>query len=96
MRVDFRNMSIGTKIPALVIVSCFCLAVVMGTANYFQASDAQFDAAHGALEAIATGRKNALKDYLESIEQDIRTVAANPVALHRKEPASDGRKAQTR
>lgn len=52
-------------------------AVVTGVTGYYISRSALDTAAQEKLEALAVARKNALGDYLGSIEQDLRNMAAH-------------------
>jgi len=51
------------------------LSVVMGVSNYYQASSLNETMIEQKLNAVVTARREALSDYLSSIEQDLRSMA---------------------
>ena len=71
-KISLRK-SIGTVTAILAVVA----ALMTGGTGYLISHDALGTAASEKLEALAASRKNALGDYLESIEQDLRTMAAS-------------------
>nr|MDJ0951375.1 methyl-accepting chemotaxis protein [Alphaproteobacteria bacterium] len=73
------RLTIALRLPALMVGSAFVLATGIGVANYFRASSELQHAAEETLSALAEARSGALKDYLGSIEQDLRTHATNPL-----------------
>ncbi len=57
------------------------MAIGMGVSNYWEASDQALESVEEKLDAVLTSREAALKDYLLSIEQDLRYTASNPAVL---------------
>ena len=74
----FNVSKIATKIPALIVVSALLSCAIFGTLNYFATADALSVAAKNKMNALLEARRQALRDYLTSIEQDIRFQADNP------------------
>lgn len=71
------NIKISLKLPVVLVALSLLSAVAMGLTGY-QSSQSALDTSEKAkLVALAEARKNALSDYLSSIEQDLRTMAAN-------------------
>jgi len=63
----------------LIIVSAaLLLAVGIGSAGYWTASNSKVQGVKDKFSAVLEDRKHALSIYLGSIEQDMRSVAANP------------------
>ncbi|MCC0062223.1 MAG: HAMP domain-containing protein [Rhodobiaceae bacterium] len=73
-----KNLSISAKIPALVIVSAVAIAAGIGTSAYVAASKEEHRQIEVRFNALLDSRKSALNDYLKSIEEDLRVLAANP------------------
>ena len=73
-----KNLPIRVKLPSIIVGLALTIAVVMGVSTYFKASSTQLHAVENELLAIAEGRKHALTAYLETIEQDMRSVSADP------------------
>jgi methyl-accepting chemotaxis protein len=73
-----KTLSIKVKLPVMIVGSALVLATTMGIANYIQTSNALMKAEEQALEAVTASRRAALTDYLATIEQDIRSMAASP------------------
>ena len=77
----FSNIPIKIKLPAIIVGSALILAIVMGVSNYFQASNSQEQSIDEGLIAVVEGRKAAFKDYLSSIEQDMRTLSQSDTVI---------------
>lgn len=81
MLKNLLHMKIAAKIPALVVGAAILLGISVGfTSIYTAAKDAQ-NANSEKLDALLADRAEALKDYLESIEQDMHSVSANPFTM---------------
>jgi len=76
-----QDLSLRYKLPALVVGCSLALAIALGTANFFQASEAQMKSEVEKLSAVAATKKQNLGEYLTSIEQDMRLVAGSPSTL---------------
>jgi methyl-accepting chemotaxis protein len=85
----FRDISIGLKLPVIIVGSALILAVGMGVANYQTASTAQFETMEEQLVAVAGSRKATLSGYLDAIAQDLRATAMNPAVLDATRNFSD-------
>jgi len=75
--MNIIKMSLRKSIPFMLVVLAVVAAVVTGTTAYLISRSALDRAAQDKLEALAVARKNALGDYLGSIEQDLHSMAAN-------------------
>ncbi|NNG02781.1 MAG: HAMP domain-containing protein [Inquilinus sp.] len=71
-------MNISRKLPLIIVLSSLILATAIGAANYYQASGAAHTAIDSKLSAVLEIRAAALRDYLASLEQDMRIVANDP------------------
>jgi methyl-accepting chemotaxis protein len=78
LSLQLKNVAIGAKLAALIVGSALCLGAALGVSNYIQSSRTQMEAATNTLVAVAEGRRKAMGDYLDSIEQDIRSISENP------------------
>lgn len=72
------NIRISTKIPALIVVSAIVLAAGIGLFSMTTAMHNAETAADNKLRALLDDRKEMLKLYLSSIEQDIRSISSAP------------------
>ncbi len=70
--------SIGSVTALLAVVA----ALVTGGTGYLMSRASLESAETEKLEALAASRKNALGDYLKSIDQDLRSMAANVNTRH--------------
>lgn len=71
------RLGIGAKLTSLVIVSVLLTAVVIGWASYFTASKELHNVADQKILALTEIKKSNIEDYLDSIRQDIRTLASS-------------------
>ncbi|MTI09202.1 methyl-accepting chemotaxis protein [Curvivirga aplysinae] len=65
-------------LPALVIFATALSTILSGGTSYFIAQSSLVEESENKLLALAESRKNALRDYLKSIEADLLIQAANP------------------
>lgn len=72
------QMRISIKLPLIIVLAATACAVGIGYASYTTASDNAIQAVTGRITTILDNRKQALTFYLQSIEQDMRSVAASP------------------
>ncbi|MBT3265458.1 MAG: hypothetical protein HN372_14005, partial [Acidiferrobacteraceae bacterium] len=75
--LNLVKMPLRKSIPLITSVLAIVAALVTGLTGYSISRSALEEAAEGKLEALAVSRRNALGDYLSSIEQDLRTMAGN-------------------
>lgn len=68
---------IGAKLTSLVMVSVMLTAVVIGGASYLTASKELHEIEEEKIRALTEIRKSTIEDYLDSIRQDIRTLASS-------------------
>jgi methyl-accepting chemotaxis protein len=73
-------MKIAAKIPILIAAASITLALSIGYSSISTATKNAESAIEGTLNALLMDRGEALSLYLESIEQDIRSLAASPYA----------------
>ena len=76
-----NNVSIAIKLAALIVGSLALAALSLTAVNMVALSQNVQTSAEEKLAATSEARRDALRDYLGSIEQDIRTVATNPFTL---------------
>ena len=72
------QMKIAAKIPTLVVSAAIMLAIGLGLTSITTSTNNAKSANSEKLTALLGDRAEALKFYLESIEQDIHSVAASP------------------
>lgn len=75
--MNIAKISLRKSIPFVVAMMAIVAAIVVGGAGYVASRISLHEAAESKLEALAASRKNALRDYFGSIEQDIRSMANN-------------------
>ena len=75
----FRDMTLTWKLPLMIAGSGCLVGICMGVAAYISAADSLEREAEIRLSALLESRKANFSDYLESIEQDLRFVASNPL-----------------
>ncbi len=71
------NLRLSQKLPALIVGAAFATGLAVGLWNYVQASAELDAAAETKLAALASARKGALANYLDSIRQDLVVIAAS-------------------
>ncbi len=75
------GIQISAKIPALIIGAAMLLAAGIGVASTTISTNNAQNANSEKLKALLGDRVDALRLYLQSIEQDMHSVAANPFTL---------------
>lgn len=75
--VKRKRIGIGGKLTGLVVAATLISATVIGISSYITASKELHDGAADKIAALSDARKAAIGDYLESLKQDIQTVATN-------------------
>ncbi len=75
--MDITKISLRKSIGTVSAVLAICAALITGGTGYLISRASLDTAATEKLEALAASRKNALIDYLGSIEQDLRSMAVN-------------------
>lgn len=81
MFAKYFSLKISAKIPALVVGASIIVAVSVGLTSILTATKNAETANAEKLDALLADRAEALKQYLRSIEQDLRSVSANPFTL---------------
>jgi methyl-accepting chemotaxis protein len=77
----FDRLSIRQKLTTMVVGSVAILAIALGSATLTQFSQSTQRSVESGLVGIAESRRDALHDYLKSIEQDLATLSSNPFTL---------------
>ena len=72
------KIKIAIKMPALVVLSATVLALSLGYLSYNSASNSAIKNGKDRIIGILENRKYSLETYLNTIEEDIISVAANP------------------
>jgi len=75
--MNIAKFPLRKSIPIITATLAILAALVTGMTGYVISRSSLDIAARDKLEALAVSRKNALGDYLGSIEQDLRTMALN-------------------
>lgn len=76
-----KNLKIAVKLPVFIVGSSLLLALIIGISSYFIASDAVHDEAYQKKVALVGAKSSELKNYLKSIEQDLKIIAKSPTTL---------------
>lgn len=71
------RLTIARKLPLVIIVVALVSATAVGITNYLQASSALRHEEEVKMAALTKVRRTALLAYLETIQQDLRTLATN-------------------
>ena len=71
------NLKISFKLPAFIVGAALISGLAVGVANDFTAEAQLHSEVEQKLVGIMESRKSALKDYINSIEQDLRAMAVN-------------------
>lgn len=75
------QLTISKKVPALVILTAIVATVCVGAISYERAASEIKTAALNNFQAIRAGRKAAIENYLQSIDQDLSVTAESPFVL---------------
>ncbi|MGH1351188.1 MAG: methyl-accepting chemotaxis protein [Methyloligellaceae bacterium] len=75
----WNNLKVKIKIPAAIVGFAILVGISIGVASYLSVSGEIDKLAKERLQAIAENRESQLKNYLNSIEQDLKIVAGNPL-----------------
>ena len=81
MSAYLPKLRLSTKIPALVALAAISLGVAVGVLSINSATENATMSNERALNTILSKRAEALGAYLESIQQDLRSVAASPMTV---------------
>ncbi|WP_019960285.1 methyl-accepting chemotaxis protein [Woodsholea maritima] len=73
-----KSLPLTLRFGLVVFLGCLVLGLALSVASIWRSSEAAEAAVEERLLTIANDRKNALKAYLDSIEQDLVTLASNP------------------
>lgn len=78
MLKKIKDLSIGWKLPGMIVGAGGLVGVCIGVSAFLNASATLESEARVRLGALVESRKASLQDYLSSIEEDLRFVASNP------------------
>jgi len=84
------QIKIATKLPVVIVTLAFVAAAVTGTLAFMRSETALEAAAFDKLEAVQESRISQLSSYLGSIEEDLKTVAANHMSIDALEALEAG------
>lgn len=87
--VKLSNVRIAIKVPLLVVLSATILAIGLGYLSYSTASKSAIKNAEATILGVLENRKASLEIYLQSIEEDIISVAANPFTFQAEKAFHD-------
>lgn len=73
------NIKIATKLPVILVLAAIITATGVGIGAYRTASQSTSTEVSNRLNAVLEGRVQALSLYFSTIEQDILTMASNPL-----------------
>ncbi len=73
------NLKLSVKLPLMIAIAAVFLAAGIGYLSTTTATDNAEAASERTMRAMLENRAEALSSYLESIEQDLRTLAASPM-----------------
>ncbi|MFC7292303.1 methyl-accepting chemotaxis protein [Hirschia litorea] len=74
----FDHLSMSQKLTTLVVGTGLLVGGTLGTTNYNSSKKSLIEDMDKNLSEIAIDRRDSLKQYLGSIEQDLRIVSSNP------------------
>ena len=74
-----KNLSIALKLPMMIVGAGGLVGICIGFAAYWNAAGTLESEARVRLAALLESRKASLGDYLGSIEEDLQSVASNPM-----------------
>ncbi len=72
------TLRIAARLQLLVVSAAVVLAIGIGLSSYIEAARNTDAATDERFDAVLQGRKAALQDYLTSVQQDVRFMAASP------------------
>ncbi|MGH1349553.1 MAG: methyl-accepting chemotaxis protein [Methyloligellaceae bacterium] len=81
MKQFLGNSRLGVKLPVLMVSLCFLLAVSLGGASIYSAYNNSESLIESKVNALLKSRKHELKNYLLSLEQDIRSLSVSPATI---------------
>jgi methyl-accepting chemotaxis protein len=77
----FDRLPIAHKLLAVVSGSALILGAGLGTAAYLTGAKYLTDSADEKLSGLAESRRDAMRDYLSSIQSDLAVLSGNPLTL---------------
>ncbi|MFD2261649.1 methyl-accepting chemotaxis protein [Lacibacterium aquatile] len=81
MALSFSNLSIGLKLPALIVSGALAAAIASGLIASLRGGEQLTAAAQGKLEALVSSRAAAIDSYLVDISRDMRVLATSPAIV---------------
>ncbi len=85
-----QNILISRKLPAAFALLAVLASVIIGIVAYYKSSESLDEAFEAKLAGLAASRGAALKNYLRSLREDLRTQAENPRMLEAFEALQAG------
>lgn len=74
-------MKLSLKLPLIIIAAVLITGLVIGVKSYFSSANELRKEAENRIISLLESRKNELKNYLGTIEQDLRFQASNPLVI---------------
>ncbi|NQU70398.1 MAG: cache domain-containing protein, partial [Rhodospirillales bacterium] len=74
-------MKLSKKLPLVILATAAVAILIIGGSDYFRTSSALRHNAETKLNALMQVRKESLASYLDTIRQDLRFQAANPIVV---------------
>ncbi|WP_028878781.1 hypothetical protein [Terasakiella pusilla] len=74
-------MKLSTKLPSVIIGLSILAVVVTGVISFTRSEKALEDAAFSKLAAVKEARVSELENYLHAVEEDLRVIATNDMAV---------------
>jgi methyl-accepting chemotaxis protein len=75
------NIQISRKVPAIIVLAAAVMGIGIGLMSYMQASSAVHEQIQTKFFAVLEARKASFEAYLGSVEEDMNSLAANPLVM---------------
>jgi len=75
------NIQISRKVPGMIVAAAVLMGVGIGITSYIQASGAVHSEIKNRFMAVLDARKSSFEAYLGSIEEDMNSLAVNPLVM---------------
>lgn len=77
-----KNMKISKKLPLLIVLTAIVSCLVIGSMAIMSSRGALIAASENTLQSLLAAKKNAIGDYLKTIQEDLKVVASNQQTLN--------------
>lgn len=81
MKLSFSHISLGLKLPALIVSGALAAAAASGLIASLRGGEQLTAAAQGKLEALVASRAAAIDSYLADVTRDMRVLATSPAVV---------------